>query len=332
MTPTDGRPFNAFTVDVEDWIQSVYDVNLPLTDRFIRNTHRVLALLASCDVRATFFVLGLAAEKAPSLIREIDRAGHEVQSHGYGHRLLTTLSPAQFRDDLERSKRLLEDTVGKPIVGYRAPAFSIVRQTLWALDVLVDCGFRYDSSIFPIPMTRYGIKGSPWYPHRLRAPGGGEIVELPVASWRVFGRRIPVGGGGYVRLFPSTLLRAGVRQLNHQGHAAVMYVHPYEFATRELAELEVPIPLRMRLHQGLGRPGAARKISLLAEFRFGPVAQMLVDPKRLPLFSHTPSTTSVDWITSGGDRDRLRSSESSTKETEAVAVGTSPSLSRSSSP
>ena len=166
------RMLNSISIDVEDWLQSVVDPNLPLTDRFCRNTHRILDTLAGFGVRATFFVLGLAAEKAPNLIREIREAGHEVQSHGYGHRLVHTLSAEQFRADVERSKKLLEDITGSPITGYRAPAFTITLDTLWALDVLVECGFRYDSSVFPVPMRRYGIEGAPHYVHRLKTPHG----------------------------------------------------------------------------------------------------------------------------------------------------------------
>ena len=265
-------PLNAITIDVEDWVQSVLDPNLPLTDRFVRNTHRVLELLESHGVRGTFFVLGLAAEKAPELVREIQRAGHEVQSHGYGHQLIHTLDRDAFRSDLERSRKLLEDITGQPITGYRAPAFSITQETLWALDVLVECGFRYDSSIVPVKTRRYGIDGASWFPHRLQTPSGYELMEWPVASWQMAGVRRPIGGGGYFRLYPFALIRKAISQIHRSQAPAVIYMHPYELAPEELSELPYRVPWKLRLHQSLGRRGFARKMHrLLTEFRFGPI-------------------------------------------------------------
>lgn len=267
---------NAITVDVEDWLQSVVDPTLPLTDRFQANTHKVLEALARRNTRATFFVLGLAAEQAPHLVRQIVAAGHEVQSHGYGHVLIHRQTRAEFRADVERSRKLLEDISGQAVFGYRAPGFSITARTLWALDVLVESGFRYDSSIFPVRMPRYGIAGAPYYPHRLRTPGGAEIIELPVASWRVGWRRVPTGGGGYFRLWPYCVLRRGVRELNRAGHPAVVYMHPYEYSAAEIGQLGRPISWRTRLHQGPGRHGFPRKVDrLLGEFRFGMLREVI---------------------------------------------------------
>jgi polysaccharide deacetylase family protein (PEP-CTERM system associated) len=283
----DTRPLNAITIDVEDWLQSTVDSRLPLTDHFYANTHKVLAALADRQTRGTFFVLGLAAEQAPGLVREIQAAGHEVQSHGYGHELLHELTPAQFRADLERSKKLLEDITGREICGYRAPAFTITRRTLWALDVLAETGFRYDSSVFPLRTPRYGIEGAPYYPHLLRTPAGHEIREFPVASYRCAGRRIPIGGGGYVRLFPYFVLQRGIRQLNAEHRAATIYMHPYEYNPGEFQELDQSISWKMRLHQGLGRGRFPRRIDrLLAEFRFGPICDVLASITSWPTHEH----------------------------------------------
>jgi len=272
---------NALTIDVEDWIQSVLDVDRPLTARFVRNTHRVLEFLADRDVKATFFILGLAAENAPELVREIHRAGHEVQSHGWGHRLLHTLARKEIRNDLLHSKKLLEDITGEPIIGYRAPAFSITRRNLWVLDVIAECGYRYDSSIVPAATRRYGIDGVPWWPFRLATPSGAELIEVPVATFRFFRRR-PIGGGGYFRLYPASMIVRSFRALNRAGIPATAYVHPYEFAPNELSELATDagnkcfIPLRLRLTQGLGRGGVPRKLDrLLSEFSFGPVGEVI---------------------------------------------------------
>jgi len=280
------QTINAITVDVEDWVQSVFDPNLGLTDRFVQNTQRILELFDAQKIRATFFVLGLAAEKSPQLVREIHNAGHEIQCHGYGHRLIFNQTPQQFREDVTRSKKLLEDITGQPIRGYRAPAFSITEKTLWALDVLVDCGFEYDSSIFPMKMKRYGMDGVPTYPHRLKTPSGREIVEIPVATCRWLGRNWPIGGGGYFRLLPYPILQRGIQRINRSGQPATIYMHPYEFAAKELSELPLRIPLKQKLHQGLGRQGFATKIEkLLSDFHFAPIQSMIDAQADLPLFN-----------------------------------------------
>lgn len=268
------RVVNALTVDVEDWVQSVLDPELPLTDSFFDNTMRVLDLFAGHQMRATFFVLGLAAEKSPEIVRRIQAAGHDVQSHGYGHRLIHTLSPEQFRADVERSKKLLEDLTGSEVVGYRAPAFSITCRTLWALDVLADCGFTFDSSIVPARTRRYGIEGAKWYPHRLTTPRGQEMTEWPVTTFQAMGRRRPIGGGGYFRLYPLAMIRRAIRQLNRAGHPATIYMHPYELNPGELARLPHAIPWALRFHQELGRSRFRRKLEgVLSTFPFAPIGE-----------------------------------------------------------
>lgn len=285
--PSHSRVMNAISVDVEDWVQSVFDPDLPLTSQFHANTRKVLEAFAARGVRGTFFVLGLAAEKAPGLVREIQQAGHEVQSHGYGHRHVQTLTQRQFREDLDRSRKLLEDILGAPVTGYRAPAFTITLRNLWALDVLVEAGFRYDSSIFPLRIRFYGIQGAPRFPHRLRTPSGYELIEVPVASYRLCGRLIPIGGGGYFRLFPYAILRRGVRQINRENQPAVIYMHPYEYNPTELGELEHPVSLRMKLHQGIGRRRFPRRVDrLLSEFRFGSIGDVLASLGELPVYEH----------------------------------------------
>jgi len=284
------RVVNALTVDVEDW-QSAIDPTKPVTDHFIVNTHKVLAALAAQGVHATFFVLGRVAEHRRELIREIQSAGHRVQSHGYGHQLIHTLTPATFRTDVLRAKKLLEDLTGTEVYGYRAPAFSITEATLWALDVLVETGHRYDSSIFPLRTRRYGIDGGPPYPHIARTPGGHEIREFPVASYSLAGRRVPLGGGGYFRLFPYWVLRRGVAQLNAGNRSATIYMHPYEYHPDEFQTLDQKIPWRVRLHQGLGRRQFPARIDrLLGEFRFGAIQDVIATTPDWP--SHDYSAQS----------------------------------------
>jgi polysaccharide deacetylase family protein (PEP-CTERM system associated) len=284
------RPLNGISVDVEDWLQSTIDPNLPLSERFIPNTHKVLDAFARRNVKGTFFVLGLAAEKAPGLVRDIQAAGHEIQSHGYGHETVYKITRERFKADVERSKKMLEDMTGARITAYRAPAFSITLANLWALDVLVELGIEYDSSVFPIALPRYGVEGAPWYPHKLRAPNGGVLTELPVATYRMGGRRVPLGGGGYFRLFPYFLIRNCVRQLNHEGHSGTIYMHPYEFNPDELREIEYPISWKMRLHQGLGRRGFPGKVDRLTrDFRFGTMRDVIAEAGELQVFEHQRS-------------------------------------------
>ncbi len=279
-------PLNALSVDVEDWAQASLDPTLPLTDRFYRNTHRVLETCAAHGVKATFFVLGLAAEKCPRLVNEIQSAGHEVQCHGYGHRLIFNQSPVQFRADIERAKKLLEDLIGETVTGYRAPAFSITRNTLWALDVLVECGFRYDSSIFPVYMWRYGMARVPRFPHRLKTPCGAELIEIPVATLRLGRCTLPIGGGGYYRFLPYRRIRMGVRQMNAAGVPATVYLHPHEFDPEELRELPFAIPRFQRILKGWGRRSVPRKVkALLTEFAFGRIDQMIASLG--PLIRHS---------------------------------------------
>ncbi|HET9956450.1 MAG TPA: DUF3473 domain-containing protein [Polyangiaceae bacterium] len=277
---------NAITVDVEDWAQSTLNPEYPLSSRFVESTREMLELFERHRVKATFFVLGLAAQKAPGLVREIHRRGHEIQSHGFGHRSLFSLTRSELKADLERSKKLLEDTVGEAVTGYRAPSFSVTTETLWALDVIFECGFTFDSSIFPVKTARYGIDGAPRVPHWLETPAGNRLLELPVASARLLGRTLPGGGGGYLRLLPYALTQCGVRQLNRSGHPATLYLHPYELDVREMLEVR-GVPWMLRAQQGLGRSGVAGKLNrLLAEFEFTTVTRAMASCGDLPRFRH----------------------------------------------
>jgi polysaccharide deacetylase family protein (PEP-CTERM system associated) len=241
------------TVDVEDWPQSTWDRSLPISDRSRVNAEKVLDLLASRGRKATLFILGKFAERFPDLVRRMHREGHEIASHGYGHVEVFTQTPAEFRNDVHRSKSFLEDAIGEPVTGYRAPDFSIVQSSLWALDVLAELGFRYDSSIYPIAHKRYGIASWPVDPVVVQLPSGRSIVELPIATVEVMGRRLPIGGGGYHRLFPWPVIRWSLRRTFRDGRPFVAYCHPYEFDPDELWSLPFPIPMKVKLHQGLGR-------------------------------------------------------------------------------
>jgi polysaccharide deacetylase family protein (PEP-CTERM system associated) len=255
------------SIDVEDWPQSSWDRELPITRRAADNTRRLLALLDRAGIRATMFVLGKLAEQFPELVREIDAAGHEVASHGYGHVEIFKQTRDQFAADLRRSKGFLEQLLGRRVRGYRAPDFSIVRGSLWALEELVLAGFDYDSSIFPVKRPRYGIPDWPLAPVRVRLAEGRSIVEFPIASYRALGKNWPVGGGGYHRLLPGPAGRWLAGRVM-RSRPFVFYCHPYEFDPREFAEIDIEIPLAVRLHQGLGRGRFEGRFTRLLE-RFG---------------------------------------------------------------
>jgi polysaccharide deacetylase family protein (PEP-CTERM system associated) len=239
------------SVDVEDWPQSSWDRDLPITRRAAVNTQRVLDLLRQSRVRATMFVLGKFAETFPDIVREIRADGHEVACHGHGHVEIFKQTREEFAQDVRRSKDVLEQILGERIKGYRAPDFSIVERTLWALEVLVEAGFEYDSSIFPVRRPRYGILGWPTTPVRLNF-GGKSIVEVPIATVQYMGKNWPVGGGGYHRLLPGFVSRHFAKHVMESA-PFVFYCHPYEFDPLEFKEISVSIPLKVRLHQGLGR-------------------------------------------------------------------------------
>jgi polysaccharide deacetylase family protein (PEP-CTERM system associated) len=270
------RLSHGISVDVEDWFQSTIDAAAPLSARFQRSTMKILEAFASRGVTGTFFVLGLAAEKAPGVIKAIADAGHEIQSHGYTHRLNYEMDEDAFRQDVTRAKKLLEDMLGREVYAYRAPCFSIDGRNPWALDVLVETGHRYDSSIFPLKTARYGIDGYPPEPRIVATPRGYRLVEAPVACFDWLGRRLPVGGGGYFRLWPYGVIRKAWRQLEARGQPGIVYFHPYEYDPVEMAAYRVKVPLAERLHQGIGRKGFPRKIDrLLEEFRFGALNRVL---------------------------------------------------------
>jgi polysaccharide deacetylase family protein (PEP-CTERM system associated) len=255
------------TIDVEDWPQSTLNHELPITQRAAENTYRLLERLARSGVCATMFVLGKVAERFPALVRDIHAAGHEVGSHGYGHLEIFQQTRSAFAADVRRSKEMLEQLIGTRVRGYRAPDFSIVRSSLWALEELAAQGFEYDSSIFPVKRPRYGIPEWPLMPTRVRLPAGGTCVEFPIAAYRALDRNWPVGGGGYHRLLPGAVSRWLAQQVM-RSRPFVFYCHPYEFDPREFATIPVHIPAAVRIHQGLGRGRFAARFDRLVT-RFG---------------------------------------------------------------
>jgi polysaccharide deacetylase family protein (PEP-CTERM system associated) len=271
---------NAFTVDVEDYFHvaalasAVSRDSWPTREyRVERNTERLLELLAERNVHGTFFVLGWVAERSPGLVRRIAAAGHEIACHGYSHELIYRQSRQEFREEAARAKGLLEDAIGEAVVGYRAASFSIVRDTLWALDDLIDLGFRYDSSIFAIRHDRYGIPDASPVPGRVTAPSGRSILEFPMAPANFFGLKIPVTGGGYFRIFPYRLTLVGLRRINAAGRPFAFYLHPWEI---DPGQPRIPVGTlsRFRHYTNLSRC-QERLRRLLKEFAFAPMGRML---------------------------------------------------------
>ncbi len=271
----------AFTVDVEDYFQvdAFADV-IPVSawsgfeSRVVANTSRLLDLLDEHRVRGTFFVLGWIAQRHAGLVRTIAARGHEIASHGMTHQLVFTQSPTVFRQETRDSKRLLEDLIQAPVLGYRAATYSITRQSLWALDILRDEGFFYDSSIFPVRHDRYGIPDAKTVPHRLETPEGRTIVEYPLTSVRLLGMNFPVAGGGYFRLFPYGLTRWGLRRVRAEGRPLVFYLHPWEVDPGQPRVEGARWRSRFRHYLNLDRT-LPRLNSLLRDFQFSTMRECL---------------------------------------------------------
>jgi len=268
---------NAFSVDVEEYfhpsevgahVSSAQWSSLP--SRVESGTAYVLDLLEAFDVRATFFILGWVASEHPYLVRRIAAAGHEIACHSHEHRLVYELSPTQFKADTKAAVKAIEDACGVTPRTYRAPSFSITENSLWALDVLAECGFTHDSSICPIVHDRYGIPGSPRHAHVIHTPSG-QITEIPVATVQLSGNRVaPIGGGGYLRIFPYRYTAAGIRRVNRvEGEPACVYVHPWEVDPGQPRLANGPIA-RMRTYLGLSSMGP-KLTRLLQDFRFSTI-------------------------------------------------------------
>jgi polysaccharide deacetylase family protein (PEP-CTERM system associated) len=287
---------NAFTVDVEDYFQvSAFEKDIDRRrwgqwdTRVVANTQRILDLLERHGVRATFFVLGWVARNHPQLVREIHKAGHEIGSHSYWHRLVYELSPEEFRHDLQCSRNILEDTIGRRVTAYRAPSFSITKRSLWALDILIEEGFVLDSSIVPASHDRYGIPDAEPRLHRVQTASG-SLWEFPPPVIRFSRLRIPVGGGGYFRLYP---LRWSLRWLSafsrQYSQPFVFYVHPWELDP-EQPRLRLGSRLS-RVRHYLNLASTAGKLdALLRHFRFGPMSAAIPHEQVVcPTVSPTPT-------------------------------------------
>jgi polysaccharide deacetylase family protein (PEP-CTERM system associated) len=266
------------TIDVEEHFQvhafaTVIDRSAwdGYPSRVVANTRRILQLLAECNVRATFFILGWVADRYPDLVKDIATSGHEIATHGYWHKLVYSQTPEEFATDLCQSL----DAIGRAFngsqpLGYRAPAFSITKQSLWALDILRDNGIIYDSSIFPlVAHDRYGISNA----NRFASKMNNGLWEFPVSTIRISKQNLPVAGGGYFRLYPLWITRQAIRHLNTQGHPAVIYLHPWEFDPDQPRIAEAPLLSRFRHYVNIHKT-EDRLRALLNEFEFAPMCEV----------------------------------------------------------
>ena len=275
--PRAERPLHVLSVDVEEYFQSeTFARAVPRSEwegipsRVEPSVDLLLERFAEARVRATFFILGWVAERHPGMVRRIAAQGHEIASHGWTHAPILRLDPAQFEDEVVRSRDLLESLGGQPVIGYRAPTFSVTRDTLWALPILARAGYRYVSSIFPVHHDRYGIPDAPLGAHTRDAG----LWELPLSVIDRGSFRLPFGGGGYLRMYPYALTRFGFRRLERMGRPGVVYVHPWEFDPGQ------PIIRGVGLaHTARHRIGTAanesKLVRMLREFAFAPVREVL---------------------------------------------------------
>jgi polysaccharide deacetylase family protein (PEP-CTERM system associated) len=278
---------NALTIDVEDYFHvSAFAKQIERSSwgeyesRIEANTQRLLDILDQHNHKATFFVLGWVAERYSRLIRDIAARGHEIGCHGYSHELVYDQTADRFHAETRRAKDALEDIAQQAIHGYRAASFSITAQSTWALDVLVDLGFTYDSSIFPTSHDRYGLPGAAAYPHRLTTPGGQELIEFPLSTIKLLGYRLPVAGGGYFRLYPYAFTRGALRRINHKDRQPfVFYLHPWEIDPAQ-PRLNGTVLSQFRHYNNLERC-EARLQRLLSDFRFAAARDVLADLRLL---------------------------------------------------
>lgn len=283
---------NALTIDVEDYFQvSALAPYIPRSEwdtrecRVERNVDRILALLAEHGVHATFFTLGWVAERYPALVRRIVAGGHELASHGHGHERASDLTEAAFTQDVVRAKALLEDIAGRPVLGYRAPSFSIAGGNLWALDVLARAGYRYSSSVYPVAHDHYGMPGAPRFAYRL--PNG--LLEVPPTTLKLGGRNLPASGGGWFRFFPYALSRALIRRVNAvDGESAVFYFHPWEIDPGQPRVPGTDAKTRFRHYVNLHRT-ESRLGALLRDFRWGRMDQVFLSRPAVPVHALQPA-------------------------------------------
>jgi len=289
---------NALTIDVEDywkilscdWLKSY----ITPTDAIVRNTNQLLDILQDCNIKATFFFLGEIAKKFPNLLRQVVNQGHEIGVHGFHHCVIYTINEVKFYEEISSAKKLIEDTVGINVEGHRAPSFSIMPKTKWALEMLSKAGYRYDSSIFPFRGRRYGWPGFSRDICEIELPNGQSIIEVPMSTVKILGKLFPACGGGYLRHFPYFYTDFAIRSIIPL-RPVILYMHPYDFDTepgpKDIITKLRKAPLRAKFHhiqQFHNRHTVIRKLRLiLNKYQFAPIREIISNSnmKRITLNS-----------------------------------------------
>ncbi len=270
------QPTNYLTIDVEDYFQVAAFDKVISPDcwqqyqcRVVQNTSRILELLAFHNVKATFFIVGWIAERYPDVVLDINRQGHEIGCHSYWHRKIYDLSPEEFKQDTLQAKQILEEIIGRPVLGYRAPSYSITRKSLWALDILSELGFKYDSSIFPVYHDNYGIPDAPRFEYKLDEQ---DMMEYPISTVQLPGMKLPIAGGGYFRIFPYWFTRAALRRINvKEKKPFIFYFHPWEIDPEQPRVHNAGLRSRFRHYVNLKKT-FTRLNRLLESFSFQPIS------------------------------------------------------------
>ncbi len=276
---------NALSVDIEDWFQvGAFETVIDRADwdgldcRVEANTDAVIALFGEQRVTGTFFTLGWVAQRYPALIRRIVDAGHEIASHGWDHVRVFTMTPDQFADDIDRTKKALEDAGGRAVTGYRAPSFSIDARTPWAHDILAERGYGYSSSVAPVKHDHYGWPEAPRF--AFKPVAGSDLIELPVTTARFAGRTLAAGGGGFFRILPYRFSRWAIRQVNDEGAPGIFYFHPWEIDPDQPRVANAPLRSRFR-HYAQLHAMAGKLRRAMNDFEWGRVdavaARALID-------------------------------------------------------
>ena len=269
------RPVNYLTIDVEDYFQvaAFEKVIQPSTwenypSRVEQNTTRILDLLDTYGVKGTFFIVGWTAERFPGLVKEIVTRGHEIGCHSYQHQKIYNQTPEEFRRDTQKAKDILEQASGRPVVGYRAPTYSITKKSLWALDILQELGFKWDSSIFPIIHDNYGIPDAPRFAYKLP---NHELIEYPISTALIWGQKIPIAGGGYFRIFPYWFTKMALAKINTvEKQPFIFYLHPWEVDPEQPRIRQAGVKSRFRHYRNLD--STEKRLNLLLQgFKFQPI-------------------------------------------------------------
>jgi polysaccharide deacetylase family protein (PEP-CTERM system associated) len=282
---------NALSFDVEDYFQvSAFERVIDRRDwdriehRVEKNTDRILEILANADVRATFFMLGWVADRYPALVRGIVDGGHELACHGYAHQRVHDLKPEQFKQDILRSRGVLEDIGGHQIKGYRAPSYSIGKRNLWALDILAECEFQYSSSIYPIKHDHYGFPGAPRFVFKDQKTS---LIEIPISTVKLFNQLRPAGGGGFFRFYPYRLTRWLIDRINSlEGEPAIFYLHPWELDAEQPRQSRIPYKTRFRHYLNLNKT-QFRLTNLLEDFSWGRMDEVFLSGRNIPEYQLT---------------------------------------------